>query len=378
MHRVIVAAILSMFAAGCAAPGSVRPALSQSELLSGDSLFEHATDSPIPAGEVVALDDRMRRFVAASVNGVRGDEARLRALLRRMQANELLSVNYDAGTTQTVRDTFYSRRANCLSYTMLFVNLARSAGLRVNYEIVDVPPSWSQDSGTVILAQHINAHVVAGVQGGYAVDFDIADFRTSYPRHDVSDRYALALFYTNRGAEALLEGDYSRSFVNFREALRTDASVAGAWENLGLLYARLERWDYAEAAYLQALAISRDAPTALTNLATLYEKTGDERAEAYRERVARVELRNPYYHYFRALGNYGQGRFEDALAALGKALRLKRDEPEFYLLQARTYLRLDRPEDADRSFDRAARVGGAPQARRNECPSGDLIRCATR
>ncbi len=376
MHRVIVAAIVLMLAAGCAAPGSVRPALTQSELLSGGNLFAQATEKPIPAADVVALDERMRRFVAESVGGVRGDEGKLRALLSHMRANDLLSVDYDSGATQTVRGTFYSHRANCLSYTMLFVNLARSAGLRVRYEIVDVPPSWSQESGIVILARHINAHVAAGRQGGYAVDFDSADFRTTYRRYDVSDRYALALFYTNRGAEALLEGHYANSFVNLREALRTDASVAGAWENLGLLYARLEQWDYAEAAYLQALAISPDAPTALTNLATLYDRTGDTRAETVRERVAHVEQRNPYYHYFRALDDYRHGRFEDALAAVGKALRLKRDEPDFYLLQARTYLHLDRHEDADRSFDRAERTGAPAKIRSDDCSSGDLTRCA--
>lgn len=369
MFRCMLISVVLAVTAGCAATAPVRAPISKSDLLSGAALFDGpAPPHPIGSEEVMRLDPEMRTFVAKQIAGATSSELKLKRLLRGMQDKGLLSIDYNAGATWTVRQTFNRRQGNCLSFTMLFVALAREAGLRVGYEMVDVPPNWSTDSGFLVLAKHINARVTAGRDRGYAVDFDVEDFRGDYGRHAVSDRYALALFYTNRGAEALLAGDYRASFANFRQAIETDSRVPGAWVNLGMLYSRLERRDYAESAYLQALNVEPDEPSALTDLAAFYTKVGDaEQAEIYRKRVHRYQQQNPYYHYFLAREAYKQKHFAEALDSIDRAIKLKRREPQFYFLQGLAYDRLGRGDDAARSFARADAYP-APTALRAERP----------
>ncbi|HEX5421362.1 MAG TPA: tetratricopeptide repeat protein [Gammaproteobacteria bacterium] len=353
MIRVMLFAVVLSAIAGCSASGTVRPALTKNALLSGDSLFaSHAAKQAVPAAEVLRMDDAMHAFVAEQVGGARAQDAKLLKLLNGMQSQGLLALDYDVGATGTVRETFHNRTGNCLSFTMLFVTLARAAGLHVSYEMVDVPPKWSAESGVLVLTQHINARIETPyLQRDYVVDFDRSEFKANYRRHEVSDRYALALFYSNRGAEALLDGNYQESFVNFKAALETDPAAASAWVNLGLLYSRLGRNERAESAYLQALAVDADEPSALTDLAAFYEKTGkDAEAAVYRKRIRRFQDQNPYYHYFLARDAYREQRFAAALDSLGKAIKLKRDEHEFYLLQGRLYQSLGKPRDAERSF----------------------------
>jgi Flp pilus assembly protein TadD len=364
MYRVILCSVVVCMTAGCAATSVVHSPLAKSELLSSASLFDAPIPEPVRSSDVLRLDGQMRTFVSKNVGNATDSELRLRNLLRAMHAYGLLALDYDASATQTVQQTFYDREGNCLSFTMLFVALARLAGLDADYELVDIPPSWSAGSDILVLAKHINARVAT--RGGYyVIDFDSQTVRGRYRRHTISDHHALALFYNNRGAEALIAEDFPTSFANFKQAIETDARVPGAWVNLGLLYSRLGRPERAEAAYLQALALDPDEPSALTDLATFYARTGDEvRAELYRKRVHRYQQQNPYYHYFLAREAYSQQRFGDALTRLDKAIRLKSDEEQFYALQGQVYDGLGMSADAERSFDRAKKFaalgGGVP------------------
>lgn len=354
MLRVTLASAVLVIAAGCAATGPARPPSLDAELLSGRSLFgAPVTQKPIPIDDMFRLDDDMRVFVGKYTSGARSVPTRVQRLLSGMQAAGLFSMDYSIGATHTASETFHGHVGNCLSFTILFVALAREAGLDASYQMVDVPPSWSSESGFVVITNHINARIDARGLSSYVVDFNEEDVRTGYPTHHVTERYVAALFYNNKGAEALLDEDYLSSFVNFRAALETFPGLAGAWVNLGIVYARQGGYAQAEAAYRKALDVDADNPTAMTNLVALYEKTGDEeQAELYRQRVRRHQERNPYYHYFRARKAFEEERFSDALALVDKALRLKHDE-QFYMLQGEAFDRLGETRSAQTSFARA-------------------------
>ena len=123
--------------------------------------------------------------------------------------------------------------------------------------------------------------------------------------------------------------------------------IAGLWVNLGVLYARHGKYEHAEAAYLRALEIDDDEPSALTNLALVYDALGEtELAAEYRERVQGYRERNPYYHFALATRAYEEQQFADALASVRKALRLKPDEHEFYTLRGEVQAALGKSRDA--------------------------------
>jgi Flp pilus assembly protein TadD len=246
---------------------------------------------------------------------------------------------------------------------MLFVSLARAIGLQAGYQSVVVPPTWSND-GQVVVASHVNTTVRTRRGEQTIVDFNIRPYRSDQRSRRVSDSYALGLFYTNLGAEAMLRDDHAAALLYLREAATVRRDIAGIWINLGVLYARHGRYEHAEAAYLRALEVDGDEPSALTNLALVYEALGETAlAEEYRGRVRGYRERNPYYHFAAATRAFEEQQFDDALASLRKALRLKPDDHEFYELRGRVEAALGKSRNATESFERARAYAEAEQLR---------------
>jgi tetratricopeptide (TPR) repeat protein len=346
--------VLLVATATAAAAATRRPAFDEAELVSGSALALTASATPVAVptpDEAFALDAEMQAFVAP-LKAVRDPRRRMFALIEAMEARGMFSLEY-AEVTRTASSTFHDRQGNCLSFTMLFVTLARAVDLYASYRSVEVPPSWSYD-GTVVIASHVNTAVRTGGGEETVVDFNIRPYRSDQRSRRVSDSYVLGLFYTNLGAEAMLKGDYHAALVYLREAAGVHADIAGLWVNLGVVYARHGKHEQAEAAYLRALETDDDEPSALSNLALVYEALGEaDLAADYRARVQGYRERNPYYHFALATRAYEQQEFAAALASLRKALRLKRDEHEFYALRGAVQVALGKPRDATHSFERA-------------------------
>jgi tetratricopeptide (TPR) repeat protein len=282
-----------------------------------------------------------------------------------MEERGLFSLDYDE-TTRTARATFHDRQGNCLSFTMLFVGLARAAGLTATYQSVDVPPTWIND-GQVVISNHVNTVVRTGFGEDTVVDFNIREYEGQQKSRTVDDDYALALFYTNLGAEALLRNDYSVSLAYSRAAAGVHSEMAGLWVNLGVLYARHGLHEQAESAYLYALEADAHEQSALANLAVVYTDLGElELAAEYQQRAQNYRERNPYYHFAVASQAYEEGRLPDALAALRKALRLKHDEAEFHSLRGQVQENMGRISDATQSFVRAREYSEAEKERTRE------------
>ncbi len=367
MLRVSLLAVVVLAATeALAATGPRQPAFATQELLEGTAL-PFAVDAPIAIpsrADVFGLDAEMQAFVAEIVT-LRNSRQKLVALLRGMEGRGLFSLDYDE-TTRTARATFHGRQGNCLSFTMLFVGLARAVGLTATYQSVIVPPTWVND-GQVVIANHVNSVVRTGFNENTVVDFNIRDYEARQERRQVDDDYALALFYTNLGAEALLRNDYPVSFGYFRAAAGVYPEMAGLWVNLGVLYGRHGLFEQAEAAYLHALDADAEEQSALANLAVVYGELGEpELAAEYQERVQNYRERNPYYHFSVATLAYEQGRLPDALTALRKAVRLKNDEPEFHSLRGQVQEAMGRVSDATQSFGRAREYEEAEKTRANE------------
>jgi tetratricopeptide (TPR) repeat protein len=341
-----------------------QPAFEESELIAGSALTLEPPATPVvmpTPEEAFALDAQMHAFVAP-LKSLRDPSKRMLALIEAMEARGMFSLEY-AEVTRTASATFHDRQGNCLSFTMLFVALARAVDLQASYQSVEVPPSWSYD-GTVVIASHVNTAVRTGGGGETVVDFNVRPYRSDHRSRRVSDSYALGLFYTNLGAEAMLRREYYAALVYLRAAAGMHADIAGIWVNLGVLYARHGRYAQAEAAYLRALEVNHDEPSALTNLALVYEALGEaELAAEYRERIQNYRDRNPYYHFAHATNAYQKKRFEDALTSLRKALRLKPDEPEFYALRGEVQAALGKSRDASDSFERAREYQQAEELR---------------
>jgi Flp pilus assembly protein TadD len=342
--------------AACTASSPRRSEISEAQLLSADVLgpdFAAAAAPVVSIGDARALDDEMLDF-ARRIGGTGDMSVQVDQLLDAMKRRGLFSLDYKDVGTHTVSETFHERRGNCLSFTMLFVELARSVGLRARFRLVDVPPRWSHDTDLVVIANHVNAIVESRFHNDLVVDFNTIDFRGDYPTHVIDDDYAAALYYTNLGAEALLKRDFPSSFALLREAVRFHSDMPGPWVNLGVLYGRLGRYEYAEAAYLRALEADHGDRSAISNLVGVYTALGDTaRADEYREQARRYRELNPYYHYSQAQTAYSENRLGDALGELRNAIRLKDDDGEFYTLRGMVLTALGHDADAAKNFAHA-------------------------
>ena len=351
----LVCVVALLYLEACTALGPGKSALTPEQLINGSAFPWAASSLPAVPDEDQAfgLDAEMREFVAP-LKEIEDPISRLTRLREAMQQRGLFSIAYSGSSTRTARQVFHDRQGNCLSFTMLFVALARAAGLEARFQLVDVPRTFNSEGGTLIVDTHVNAAVLAPFGRKFFVDFNTANFREKYPIHAISDRYALALFYNNLGAEALVRQEYPLSFAMLREAARTHADIPGTWVNLGVLYTRHGLHEHAEAAERRALAADPREQSALANLVAIYSALGEtELADEYRRRIRRYRDANPYYHFGVAQAAYDQKRFDDALISVRSAIRLKRDDDEFYLLQGRVLTQIGRPDRAIASFARA-------------------------
>src|SRR5262245_38276080 len=146
MRTGLSIAVASVLLVGCAAVPLRTQSVDRAPLLDGQALFG-ATVPPAEEVDVLGLSDPMRAFVAANGRDVQVDWLRMRRLVEGMHKSGFLDLNYENDRTFTAAETFDARSGNCLSFTNLFVALARSMKLAAEYQVVDVPPIWDSADG---------------------------------------------------------------------------------------------------------------------------------------------------------------------------------------------------------------------------------------
>ena len=177
------------------------------ELLAGTDLgLAQQAGETTPAAEVLALSPEMLAFVDENVDPGGSDNVKLRQLVAAIMSRDSFGVTYDE-TTRTASETFRERRGNCLSFSNLFVAMARHVGLEVQFQEVDIPPDWTLENDTFVLNRHVNVFVDLGPTGPLVVDFNIADFRASYDMRQIPDALALAHYYNNVGVARMQAGE---------------------------------------------------------------------------------------------------------------------------------------------------------------------------
>ncbi len=268
----------------------------------------------------------------------------------------LLNFDYDPSLTLTAADTFKRRTGNCLSFSNMFVAMAREAGLKAWFQEVKVPPDWTNVNETLLVSMHVNA-VVQDARSEYVVDVTGAK-RSEWVRiRKLSDAEAEAQYYNNHGANALVKNDLARAFAYFVKAIRIAPDTSYIWSNLGVAYNRNGQIEDAKQAYYAALEIKPAETVALNNLHTIYLEEGDlVRAEKVRSRVERHRRKNPYYlHHFSAQAVEEQ-RYEDAIKLLNRAIKMNGTVYQFHYALARSLFLSGDNKAAQRSLDRAIQL----------------------
>jgi Flp pilus assembly protein TadD len=355
VHRCFLLSLAMAFLTACTgltiAPDS--RSLSTEELLRAEPLTGPTDVPELEDIDVLALDQDMRDFLNEHVNPNRGYFLKMHDLIYAMISDGTFGLEYDE-STRTAEETFHARHGNCLSFTNMFVAMAREVGIDASFQEIEIPPSWSVNGDTYTLSRHVNVFIDLGAGYSREVDFNIDDWRGRYERRLISDERALAHYYSNIGAEYLRKDAPLEALRYFRKALAVDPKFAPAWSNLGALYSDEGHYRYAEAAYVRALRVDPHELVAMSNLGQLYTFKGQlDLADWYNQKSDRHRMRNPYYRYDLAESAFVAEDYETAIKHLKYSLRKEKNEDTFYFLLGLSYLQLGNEAAARKSLEKA-------------------------
>ncbi len=313
--------------------------------------------------EVFKLDDEMRAMVNAKLINNQTASQKARILLEHLFNKESISLSYEGNANVTAIEAYHSKAANCMSLTIMAYALASEAGMNISFQEVDVPEYWVRNGQYSLLTGHVNLlvkennianHRVVWGERATLIDFDPFVAKKRFPSHTIKKHTLLAMFYNNKGADALVNNDLIKAYQYIKAATQTDPLFASAWGNLGILYKLSNHYDMAENAYRHAVNLQPKNLTSLGNLALLLNNQGRvDEAKLIDDYIHKLRIRNPYYHALLATEAFINSSYQQALQHYKKAIYLDDEQHEFYLGLAKTYYKQDNLKLAKRAMTKA-------------------------
>ena len=315
--------------------------------------------APPPPATVMAVPPELRTRMLESVGRATSAAVRLERLSGFLFGEDGLGMEYRHDATLTVAEAYAAREANCLTFTLLTVALARELGLEAAGQEVRHALAWHQEDNTIYHSNHVNALVVAGHKR-FAVDVagDSVILR-EVPRR-IDDGRLLSLYYGNRAVELDAAGNRDAAAAHMAVALRLSPDDPSHRSNAGVLHLRRGDRAAAERDYLHALELDPMHGAALFNIVVLHQRGGDRaRLASYQRRLERARKRDPFHHFLLAIENERRGEYAAAARHYRRAIRLHDTEHRLHFGLARAYLQLGKAQRAGRELERARDLGNA-------------------
>lgn len=311
----------------------------------------------LPPAVIEQLDQKIKRRSPIK-------DRRLDLLIDFMYSGHGLGLQYLVSPTHDVAGAIEARRANCLSFTLLFLAMAEHVGIEASPREVQVPINWRRNGTSLYESGHVNIYIRTEKRRA-VVDFEpnpILSRRlsTTHRARRVDRDRILAHFYNNRAAELLAEGKVELARQWSDVALELAPDFTGALNNRGVIETRIGHSADAEAIFQHVLEVDSDDVNALFNLHVLYRRTGQaQAADETLDRLSNLSSRDPYLHWSMAENLESIGELDRAATLYRRAIRLKNDEPLFHAGLARiAYARGDMNR-AERSLATAMQLSNA-------------------
>jgi len=373
MFASLLGIALALAPAVPAPPLSAPPPRSEERLLAAP-LAKDVVPAPPPSEEVFAIPPALRAELHARVIVPAGnsDQQRLNRLVRFLFDPAGLGMGYQHDADHTVTEAWQTRKANCLSFTLLTIALAREAGIDAYGQEINRILAWYRDGDTLYFSNHVNAGIRAGGHR-YTVDVASDSILSGEPPRQIDDARLLAILYTNRAAGLLARGQYALAGDYMAAAFRADDSYPAAWNNAGVLALRTGSQADAERNFLRTLDLDDTHEGALMNLASLYASRGEPGKERkLRARIDRIQRHNPFHHFLLATEDEAQGEYVSAARGYRRAIALYDGEHQFYYGLARAYLHLGQYRKAGDALRRAQSLADRTTAQRYQAKLDQL------
>ena len=245
---------------------------------------------------------------------------------------------YDIQANLVPSETLQQKRGNCLSFTLLIIELARSLNITIKANQVDLPGNWGESGEEdLVFYRHVNGVIKRGLKT-QILDLAISDYNFAYPQRVITKPQSAALMYSNKGIDALRIKDFETAFHYLRLAVSYFPENPDMWINLGALYKAQEKFKVAEVSYLHALKLRDKNNLAASNLERLYRVTGEtHKAQLYAKKAEKARRKNPYYLFKIATQQFFDMEYDAALGSVNKAIKQHKKDHRFFALRSKIH-----------------------------------------
>lgn len=328
-------------------------AMQATQLREPDPLLGH-TIPPVAEANFTRISPEMLAFIDRNVDQDSGRSQAAWSLIWASTDQNIRPFLYRPELTLPPTETFNQKQGNCLSYSAMFMLMARHLGLKAWYQEVEIPQQWNNENDTLLVSMHVNVVVEGELGSHWVVDVSGRNTGRSQLQRRIPDEVVLAQYYNNLGADALTRNELGEAYAYIRKAIETEPKLHYLWSNLGVVFIRNEQVDAATEAYLTALSIDPGSTMAANNLYLIYEKTGNMLAAAeLQKRVDRNRRKNPYYLSHLSAKAFAEGRLDESRKLAERAVELNQGEYRFHYQLARTLIEEGKRPEAQASLQRA-------------------------
>ncbi len=158
----------------------------------------------------------------------------------------------------------------------------------------------------------------------------------------------------NLGVVYNLTDAFEEAIEAFGYAIAIDDEFAAAYFNRGNTYTSLENYQDAIKDYQEFILLEEDNAIAHYYIGECYEKTDDlETALSYYEKTLQID--NDFADAFLGKGfiAFQKEDFEESLRFAREAEKREPDNPDYLLLIANSYMKMDNNDEADKNFEKA-------------------------
>jgi tetratricopeptide (TPR) repeat protein len=165
----------------------------------------------------------------------------------------------------------------------------------------------------------------------------------------------------NLGKLFSIQDNWIAARKEFEAALQIDSAYAEGLDGLGFAQEALGDGVGAVASYEKAIAINEARKgkfvSAHVNLSAYYNRKGDsEKALAYARAALKLDPKCDGAWFQQAKASEAQGRLNDAVDALDRAVSLNPRASSYYYVLAKIYRRLGKTEDSRKALDSFLRL----------------------
>lgn len=293
-----------------------------------------AVDHPDHINQVIHLPDNFKHEIKQRFGRLRSIDA-VHKMAKWLISKDGYDLKYDIDANLTPSEALEQRRGNCLTFTLLIIELAKSINITINANQVDLPDVWGENGDEdLVFYRHVNGIMKKG-GNTQILDLAIQDYNFAYPQRIISQQQSVALLYSNKGVDSLRDRNHEKARHYLKLAVSAFPENPDMWINYGALLKANNEYDLAEASFLHALKLRDKNNLAASNLERLYRVLEQhKKAQLYAKKAEQARKRNPYYLFKIAKQQFFDGHSEQALNTINRSIRFHKKDHRFFALRS--------------------------------------------